>query len=399
MSIDQPANNHNDLDRDYIIRCLRGDITNEDAYSIIKAARIQYDDGNLDLDRRLALRYGDSQHSDDPRRFERYEQTWMLDIDEDPATVQALEQRLQVVANQPDPVFIHWPEFWADDTNQEEWLIDGVIARGRGHALYASHKQGKSLFVLYQAAQLAITNPAVDVIYLDYEMTRADVRERLEDMGHGPDTDLTRLHYALLPSLPPLDTGEGAGALLELCDRVQRDNTDLFVVVDTTGRAVQGEENSNDTIRGFYRWTGISLKRRGITWARLDHAGKDPLKGQRGGSAKGDDVDIVWKLQNGDGTLTLHRDAARMSWVDEKVTYTRHNSPLRYIRGGDMWPAGTKDLAGELDRLGVPADATRNQARDAIRGTGVAVRNNVLSAALRWRRTEADKALTWETQQ
>lgn len=299
----------------------------------------------------------------------------------------------------PDPpqTFINWNDFWAEDTTDEEWLVDQVFAKGRGHALYAQAKQGKSLFVLHAAARLATTNPHVDVIYLDYEMTRSDVRDRLEDMGYGPTNDLSRLHYALLPAIPPLDTLEGANALLELVAGVQRPDCDLFIVIDTTGRAVIGEENSNDTIRGFYRWTGSALKRLQVTWVRLDHAGKDATKGQRGGSAKNDDVDVVWKLQAGDnGAITLHREAARMSWVTDKVTFTRHDAPLRYTPGPEMWPAGTKDIADQLDQLGLPPDISRNKAREAINQAGVKASNDVLGAAVRWRASQARRTdLTW----
>ena len=297
---------------------------------------------------------------------------------------------------EPVHPFIIWDDFWAEDTTDEEWLIDQVFAKGRGHALYAQAKQGKSLFVLERSARLAVTNPDCDVVYLDYEMTRSDVRDRLTDMGYGPGDDLTRLHYALLPALPPLDTLEGANALLELCTSVHRPSCDLFVVIDTTGRAVIGEENSNDTIRGFYRWTGSALKRNEVTWVRLDHAGKDVTKGQRGGSAKNDDVDIVWKLSAGDaGAITLHREAARMSWVPDHITFSRSDAPLRYETGPEMWPAGTKDLAGELDQLGLPTDIGRNKARAAINEAGISASNEVLGAACRWRASKARSDLSW----
>jgi hypothetical protein len=284
-----------------------------------------------------------------------------------------------------DP-FVDWSEFWARERHDEDWLVDGVFARGRGHAVYAQHKQGKSLFLLWQSVQLASVRTDVDVVYLDYEMADADVWDRLGDMGCGPDTDLSRLHYALLPTLPPLDTGEGMAALLRLVDRVQRPGCDLFVVIDTSGRAAQGKENDADTYRDFYRWTGTALKRRGVTWVRLDHAGKDPTRGQRGTSGKGDDVDVIWRLQPADDGITLYRDAARMSWVDEKVTFALCSDPLRYERTGSLLPVGTQELAAELDRLGVPVDAGRPTAREALKAARVAARNDVVSAALKWRR-------------
>lgn len=282
--------------------------------------------------------------------------------------------------------FIDWAEFWNREHLGEEWLIPDVFALGRGHALYAAHKQGKSLFVLCRCAELAATRPDVDVIYLDYEMSDADLRERLDDMGYGPESDLSRLHYWLLPNLPPLDTGEGAAAVLAIIDQVQRPSCHVLVIIDTTGRAVEGKENDNDTIRAFYQWTGIALKRRGHTWARIDHAGKDPTRGQRGGSAKGDDVDVVWKLQATDSGVTLHREVTRMSWVEEKITYTIKTDPLRYERSEYAWPAGTKELTRQLDELGVPLDLGRTKVRPIIKQAGIPASNDVLSAAIKWRR-------------
>ena len=89
---------------------------------------------------------------------------------------------------------------------------------GRGHAMYAIHKTGKSLISLWCAVEMVKAGHVV--IYLDYEMTEEDVHERLSDMGYGPDTDLRRLRYALLPSLPPLDRGEGGQALAAIVNAV-----------------------------------------------------------------------------------------------------------------------------------------------------------------------------------
>jgi hypothetical protein len=280
--------------------------------------------------------------------------------------------------------FLDWHELFTEQTSDEEWLFDGVFAIGRGHALYAKHKQGKSLFTLWCCAELA-TRTDVDVIYLDYEMTRADVRERMEDMGYGDDSDL-RSHYDLLPTQPPLDTGEGMAAVLRLVYQVQRPDCHVMVVVDTTGRAAQGKENDADTFRDFYKWTGIALKRRGVTWARLDHAGKDEALGQRGSSGKGDDVDVIWKLVAGDNGMTLHRDAARMPWVEEKLSFAIRSDPLRYERSGALWPAGTKELVAQLDQLGLPPDIGRRKARQALKDNGLSAPATVLAAALRWRK-------------
>lgn len=294
--------------------------------------------------------------------------------------------------------FVSWADFWTREMIDEEWLIPDVIALGRAHVIYAGHKQGKSLYTLWSAAQVAIEREDVDVVYLDYEMTESDLRERLEDMGHGPEVDFARLHYALLPMLAPLDTPQGAQELLEIVTRVRRPGCHVYVVIDTMGRAVVGEENSNDTTRAFYRYTGSALKRAGVTWARLDHAGKDATKGQRGGSAKGDDVDVIWKLIRGDDGIKLHCDAARMSWVPPEVVLRMTEGPLAYSRAPKVAPAGTGEVIEALDDLDVPADATVDDALRALRAAGNGRRKQVVSAAQKVRKEREDasfEGLLW----
>jgi hypothetical protein len=286
-----------------------------------------------------------------------------------------------------DTFFVDWAEFWAQDRRDADWIFEDVLARGRAHAFYAVRKTGKSLLLLFVGASLATGAQPIVVIYLDFEMTEADIYERLGDMGFGPDSDLSRLRYALLPSLPPLDEPEGAKALLEQLDAVQAEFPDhhVVVIIDTTGRAVAGDENSADTIRNFYRWTGLALKRRGVTWARADHAGKDPTKGQRGSSAKGDDVDVIWKVTRSDDGFVLQREAARMSWVPEKVAFRQHDGPLRFEPVGSAWPAGTKEVAELLDWLDVAATAGYRKAAEALRNAGQGRSTDLVRAAQRWR--------------
>jgi hypothetical protein len=301
---------------------------------------------------------------------------------------------LQEMQVGPDGFFVDWSSFWSKDRREAEWLYDGVLAKGRGHSLYATHKTGKSLFALYLAHVLAVKLGVV-VVYLDYEMGEDDLYERLEDMGCGPDTDLSRLYYALLPSLPPLDQPEGAKALLATVDAAtdQWPGHDVAVVIDTTARAVAGEENSADTVRGFYRWTGLGLKQRGITWARLDHAGKDTARGQRGSSAKSDDVDVVWRVTRIDGGLQLRREASRMSWVPDTVTFHQQSDPLRFVPVTDAWPAGTVEVAALLDTLDVPPEAGSRPAGKALREAGHKRAQVLVQAAQRWRRTAATEAV------
>ena len=206
-------------------------------------------------------------------------------------------------------------------------------------------------------------------------------------MGHGPDTDFSRLRYALLPTIPPLDRADGATALMAMVDRVQSEWLDhhVVVVVDTFGRAVDGPESEADTVRDFYSHTGIALKRRGVTWVRLDHAGYDQTH-QRGSTAKGDDPDVIWRLTKTQNGICLKRDAARMNWVPDRVSFGMSDNPLHYQRLADGYPPGTGELAKILDRLELSLNASRPKAEAALKTINEGRSHALVSAALRYRR-------------
>lgn len=311
-----------------------------------------------------------------------------IDADEIDRLIGALDQAL---GNTPSASvrFVNWDDLWDKERVADDWLYHDVFARGRGHALYAKHKVGKSLFVLATAAELVTTTNDTAVLYLDYEMTEDDLRDRLEDMGYGPDNDFSRFHYALLPTLPPLDTAHGGEALDQVVDQVQQAHPGchLFVVIDTTGRAVNGEENAADTFQDFYRFTGIRLKRRQVTWVRLDHAGKDSGQGMRGSSAKGDDVDLVWKIEKAEDGVVLKRELSRISWAKEKVTFAVTNEPLRYRRAV-VYLAGTKEVADLLDDLGFPLEGSGNAAVKVLRDAGKGRSRELVHDAVRHRREQ-----------
>jgi KaiC/GvpD/RAD55 family RecA-like ATPase len=143
--------------------------------------------------------------------------------------------------------FIDWHEAFNEDRPDVEWIGQGALARGRGHSIWAKGGSGKSEFM--QWVSLEGLRAGHVVLYLDYEMVRDDVVDRMIDSGCKPD-DLDRLKYALIPDLAPLDTPAGAADLGALVDGVQGQHPDrhLVVIIDTIGRAVEGAENDNDTI-------------------------------------------------------------------------------------------------------------------------------------------------------
>jgi hypothetical protein len=281
---------------------------------------------------------------------------------------------------------VDWGEFWSQDSDEEQWMAEPVIALGRAHAIYAPGGTGKSLFSLWLAAALATGRQGLDgepltrrrVLYLDYEMTHADVLERLRSMGYDESCDLSWLSYAILPTLPPADAPEGGKAIARMAQLVDAE----MVVLDTFSRAVSGDENDADTVRSFYRWTLLHLKSDGRTFVRIDHAGKDVEKGQRGSSAKNDDVDVVWQMVKADGGFKLTAKKARMGWVSPTIALQQFDTPsLHYKAVGFVAPAGTDRIVADLDDLGVPCDATTRAAAQTLKSAGRGARMELVRAA------------------
>lgn len=306
----------------------------------------------------------------------------------------------QLVAPKPEPALAdyiaqtNWEDFWANEAPVQEWLIEPLVPVGRQVALYAAAKAGKSLLSLEVAAAAATGQPVLDrgsadpihVVYIDQEMTEADLRERLIDLGYGPDDDLEHLHYYQLTSLPALNTELGGAVLAAVVDKHQAQ----VVVIDTMARVVKGDENDADPYRDFYYHTGLQLKARGVSLLRLDHEGKDTTKGQRGSSAKVDDVDVVFRLTAKDDNVTLRRTHTRVPWVPAEITLTRETEPnLRHKPTPHNWPAGTYELAQLLDELGVPLDATATTACTTLKAHKQGKRRSDVVAAIKWRKENA----------
>ena len=333
-------------------------------------------------------------HNITARTTENYFNTQLITPPE--PSIEHLENRIELAH------LVNWQKLWTDDRPEEEWIAEPIIPKGRSIALYAPAKAGKSTITLAIVAAVATGSRILgqtratptSCLYLDYEMTEDDLIERLTGLGYGPQDNLENLHYALLPSLPPLDTPEGAHAILNLVDQTQAQ----LVVVDTFGRAVEGDEDKADTVRNFYRHTGLSLKARGVAVLRTDHSGKDTGKGMRGSSAKADDVDIVWQLTRtdtraGEG-VRLARTHSRISWVPQEIKIKRQETDNGHdyiIDAQDQtWPNGTRQDADLLDTLELPHNIGFNHAKTAIREAGHKMRDARIRTALKFRKQAAN---------
>ncbi len=282
------------------------------------------------------------------------------------------DSQTQTIPHGDNP-FVDWNTIW--DLEPDELLIEPMFLEGRGHAIYAKAKTGKSLLTLALVAEAAIRDENLRVLYLDYEMGMQDLAMRLEKMGYGKHTPLDRIYYAMFPPIPPLDTEAGGLALMEYAAIAMADapeGTRLLVIIDTISRAVEGEENSADTYRAFYRHTGMRLKAAGYTWARIDHAGKDQKLGQRGSSAKNDDVDVVWEIvrpdKNDDSHIVVSCTFQRVGFLPKSITMTQRENPLGFeFRKGAIVTPHTMEVARRIHRdYGIQPGIAQNQAADQV---------------------------------
>jgi hypothetical protein len=293
---------------------------------------------------------------------------------------------------------VNWEALWTEDHGSAQWLAYPILpAGGRSVALFAPAKAGKSWITLACAAAAATGRPVLGdrstsepgphhVLYLDYEMTANDIVARLTSLGYGPEDDLTHLHYVLAPALPPLNTDQGCYQIRRLAALCQAE----AVIIDTMGRAVVGEENSADPYRDYARMTGMLLKADGISVLRTDHQGKNKDRGQRGSSAKNDDVDVVLSITELVGSWRITRTHTRVSWVPESVDIQRivrdnDRIEMRLAPDSQYQPLqGTAELVKKIKAagLGLPID------RAACRAAGIKARNERFDDAARWLRAE-----------
>ena len=289
---------------------------------------------------------------------------------------------------------LEWEDFWTMDRDSVDWLVDDFWPAGRSMALFAKAKQGKSEFVLHCMTSLAtgthpFTGAAVEpvtVCYFDFEMTRDDLWDRLVEMGYSRCTDLSRLKYYQLPRIPPMDTDRGGTMVTDILER----DAPAAVVIDTFGRAVQGEEDKADTVRAFYTHTGLAMKSMGIGYLRTDHAGKDEGRGQRGSSAKSDDVDVIWHLERSNGGVKL-TSTSRVSWVPPILDVERVEDPLRYTRAANLGGFTTAEFerARELDALAIPRSWGRQRIHTRLTELGLPIgHSKTLEGAIRWRKSQ-----------
>jgi hypothetical protein len=142
------------------------------------------------------------------------------------------------------------------------------------------------------------------VMYLDFNSSMADLRERAWSFGATPD-ERDRLAYYLQPDIPPLDTKEGGLALRALLG----EHHPRLVVVDSFSHATHSPASS--AVREFCAYSATELAQAGATTLLVDGAYGVMGRPQGARLDKRHDVDVVWRMSPVDGGFTLKADRVR----------------------------------------------------------------------------------------
>jgi hypothetical protein len=300
---------------------------------------------------------------------------------------------------------------WSKLHDPVDDLVDGIAGPGRWTQIVAPAKGGKSTLLMYMALELSEGRDPFDggpiepvvVLYVDGEMGLPDVEELVRACGYDPKM-LARWYAA--DELPRLDTDRDAERLLACVEAIGA----KVVVLDGLNGFINPEasERLDDTWRPLYKRTITPLKQRGVTILSGDNLGKDRSQGPRGSSVKMDKSDVVFELKPLDHGVRLHPTHRRSRFtsadVDLSVVGIDRSVPIRFRRAAG-WPDGTKDTVDLLTRLGVPLTEGRDKIRARLRDEVAAaeragrdadefrVRNDVLAAAIRFRRLDPAGAL------
>jgi hypothetical protein len=280
---------------------------------------------------------------------------------------------------------IDWRTAWKEEAAKIKWLVEPVLERGTLCALYGRPGDGKSLVTLWLCLQ--IIRSGESVLMIDDENTTTDLVSRLRAFGATPD-ELDNLITFSFASIPPLDTPEGGKHLAALAEKY----TPTMVTLDTISRLVEGDENSATTYLSLYRNSMVPLKAKKICVLRIDHAGKDTAKGQRGSSSKSGDVDVVWRLsRESDDFLILEREKSRNGHGDPTVVLQKIIEPcLRFEWDACSLVDGQViEIAKRLDRYGAELNCTRESAEALLHEYSIGARHEKVSAALKYRRDQA----------
>jgi hypothetical protein len=295
---------------------------------------------------------------------------------------------------------VNWMEAFKKQPEEVDWLFPPILEMGTVNALFGPPGVGKSLLTLEIA--LTLVREGRRVMYVDDENRVEDTVDRLQAFGASHD-ELSSLVMYSFAGLPPLDTPEGGEHLSALTDH----NDPALVILDTTTRMVEGDENTANTFLQLYRCSLVPLKQRGKTVLRLDHPGKEGSRGQRGSSAKAGDVDTIWKIYCEQGnTIILEREKSRSGHGEGWISAQRIKEPLLHHDWQflDKMPVTPQvmEWAHRFDRWGIPRDAGRPTLRSAVKehvANEEKISTTLLALVARYRREQLSQDIAGQSGQ
>ncbi|MFJ1538666.1 AAA family ATPase [Micromonospora chalcea] len=274
-----------------------------------------------------------------------------------------------------------------EDEEDQDWLVDGVLARGDYLSLFGPSGVGKSLLMLEWS--LRMVRRGARVLYLDKENPKKAIRARLKAMGATPE-DMGSLAVMPFVDLPDLATPAGAQALADMAHQHCAD----VVVLDTISKFSQvGQASQSDRWQAIYNLSVAPLLAGRVAVAQLDHTGLTNQDRERDSSAKRQNVSTAYSLMPAAraGGLTLTRVKNRLNYPgDDAITLQRVTEPALTHTTGDRVDPKILDALRELEKAEVPLDAGRDAAREALKAAGVSIRNDTLAAAIRLRKAELE---------
>ena len=290
---------------------------------------------------------------------------------------------------------------WSEERDHADELVEGFAMAGRWTAIAAAAKAGKSSLLISMSVEISEGRDPFDgtpveplrVLYVDAEMGRLDMEERLVECGYEPPK-LTHWWACDIP--PRLDTTAGAALVVDFV----RAHDIQVVVIDGINGTVGGAEKDDQPWRLLFDYAIRPLKELGVAVVTADNLGKDSTLGPRGSSVKMDKADAVLHLTrtaNGVNLHASHRRTAAYPLDTALVVYgLEGDEPIHYRRAlGAVYPDGTVEVAALLDELGIDVDLGRPKVRQILRGLAAdtgdprryKVRNATLGAAIKWRQS------------
>ena len=287
------------------------------------------------------------------------------------------------------PGEIDWDLFWSDPPPPLSYLVEPLLPVGRVVTVHADAKVGKTLIGWDIGLQSATGGTMwgqdlvpIEVLYVDEEMSHADVARLLEAYGFGPDSDLSRFHYCLRSGWPPFDTAAGGQMLLEK----GKHSRARLVVIDTQSKVLEGLENDASTMTNFFKYTLGPLKDLGVTVLIFDHSGKDKRRGARGSSAKPADADMTWSLEKRGmtGKLRLTLTHSRLHLEQSTLDLQRQSTPLRHelITVDGTYEEAIDTLVTWLQNNDIDISRSKRDIYKIMRDKGLKFRNDRMSEAI-----------------